>query len=393
MWKNLANISPVNFFKDMNRTVIDKYEREIFSDLMDQEGFGEKIRNIAPSSVKRIAFIVNGMIPYAGGPTTILRAGTHLQKNGYEVFYLNYSYQSPQEAAKNAAFNLPDYQGSFLDCDSCGRDDFDVVIATAWDSFYRLGRFSGYKMYFVQDYEPYLAFGYEQSLMAKATYEAGAHIVSLGSWNIEEIKKNCRTDSVLDSVSFPYDPSEYSVNSLRDYRAYKDKKTVKIAVFLKEEGKRIPRILQIVLLKTKDLMKKRGIDLDVVFFGNRKNYKPMLGRNLGRLTTEELRKLYLDSDFGMCASMTNISLVPFQMIAMGLPLIEFENGSFTDFLPKEAAILTDYRGRTLFDLLSDHLDHPEKIESMMKTAYSSVSELSWERTGDEFLRIIEGING
>ncbi len=391
MWNELAGTRPVMYVRDLSRTAIDKCERELFLGIMGQEGFGEKICNTPPSDVKRIGFIVNGIARYAGGSTTILRIGTHLNKKGYEVSYLNYSPQSLSEAETNSSFNLPGYQGTFKDWSSCGHDEFDVLIATAWDSFYRLGRFLGYKMYFVQDYEPYLANGYEESLMAKATYEFGAHIVSLGTWNIKEIERQCKTDSIMDSVTFPYDPAEYKVEKLRDYRSYKNKKTIKIAAFIKEEGKRIPRIVQINLLKVKEILAERGINLDVIFFGIRKSYKPMLGRNLGKLTRQEIIKLYLEADFGMCASMTNISLVPFEMIAMGLPLIEYQQGSFSEFLPGNTAILTDYRGENLANTILDHLENPEKIERIAKAAYESIKDLSWERTGDEFVRILERI--
>ena len=42
----------------------------------------------------------------------------------------------------------------------------------------------------------------------------------------------------------------------------------------------------------------------------------------------------------MVASLTNISLVPYEMIAAGLPVIEFKDGTF-DYFSKETAILCD----------------------------------------------------
>ena len=393
MWKKIANSGPVSFLKDLNRTVIEKYEREILSEIMGQEGFGQKICNIVPSKIRKVAFIVNGILRNAGGSTTILRLGTYLTKKGYEVTYLNYSYQSPEEARRNAANNLSGFGGRFEQCDQADPDAYDAVIATAWDSAYRLARFSGYKMYFVQDYEPYLANGYEQFLLAKATYELGAHVVSLGEWNLKQIRRECRTDSILDRVSFPYEPGEYSVDHFRDYRTYRGKKKIRIAVFLKEEGKRIPDIIQINLLKVGALLKQKGIRLEVLLFGVRSTYVPMLGKNLGSLSKENLRKLYQRCDFGMCASMTNLSLVPFEMIAMGLPLIEFRQGSFADFMPEEAAILVDYDYRTLADKITQYMEEPEKLEKMARTAYAAIKDLSWDKTGDEFIRILQSLTG
>ncbi len=59
------------------------------------------------------------------------------------------------------------------------------------------------------------------------------------------------------------------------------------------------------------------------------------GNNLGKLNKEEMKSLYEKSDFGIVASMTNISLVPYEMLAMGLPIVEFKDGSFPFFFPGE----------------------------------------------------------
>jgi glycosyltransferase involved in cell wall biosynthesis len=51
------------------------------------------------------------------------------------------------------------------------------------------------------------------------------------------------------------------------------------------------------------------------------------------LSKKQLLSLYRKADFGMVASMSNVSLVPYEMLATGLPLIEFEDGTFPYFLP------------------------------------------------------------
>ena len=78
---------------------------------------------------------------------------------------------------------------------------------------------------------------------AKKTYELGAHIVSLGSWNIEMIRKECNTTSKLDALSFPYEPNEYSLSVKRNYLSYAHKKCLKIAVYTKERRKENPQYL------------------------------------------------------------------------------------------------------------------------------------------------------
>ena len=66
------------------------------------------------------------------------------------------------------------------------------------------------------------------------------------------IKKECSTVSKLNAISFPYEPNEYSLSTKREYSNYAYKKNLKIAVYTKEEGKRIPNILQYILKKTSE---------------------------------------------------------------------------------------------------------------------------------------------
>ena len=57
-----------------------------------------------------------------------------------------------------------------------------------WDSSYIVKKLPGYKMYFVQDYEPYFYPYGEKYILAKKSYELGLHMVTLGPWINKKIK-------------------------------------------------------------------------------------------------------------------------------------------------------------------------------------------------------------
>lgn len=389
MNKNIINSKLAFAIKDLYQTGVDKHEKLIIDSAMNTSNFSKPINNISPKSINKIAFIIQGIAKYSGGITSVLRLGTYLYELGYEISYLDFSHQRKGEIEENAYFNLKDYKGKIGDYFSVAKDGYDVIIATSWESFYKMGKFQAYKMYFVQDYEPYFSKFNEKFLLAKKTYELGAHIVSLGIWNIKQIKRECRTDSILDSISFPYEPKEYQLEKKRNFISYSSKKKIKIAVYTKEEGKRIPNIIQAILKRAKNELMDYGIELEIFFFGLKKNYLPSIGKNLGKLTKNELLNLYKECDFGMCASMTNISLVPYEMIATGLPLIEFENGSFPEFFSHEAAILIDYNFQTLVVKLLTALRNPIQIEHMVEIGQNSINGLSWKKTVQEFNDILK----
>ncbi|MBP5159919.1 MAG: glycosyltransferase family 1 protein, partial [Lachnospiraceae bacterium] len=312
------------------------------------EGYDPRvIKNKPLKDPKTIAFVITRLVRFHGGQTSILRLGTVLEKLGYEVSYLIYKKQSLEEMKLCAESNLSGYLG---ECDSFDsrlratrkglKTAPDVIVATSWDTVSKVKLFDkSYKMYFVQDYEPYFYKFGEQFLMAKNTYEQGLHMVSLGGWNREMILKDCKVVSPIDVVSFPYEKSEYP-EVKHDFASYAKKKTIRIAVYVKYYGKRLPNLIPYMLENTKKKFERQGIELKVLYFGEPKVFRSKAGTNLGHLTKPELAKLYASVDFGMVASMSNISLVPYEMHAAGLPVIEFADGTYTYFFGEDSALLT-----------------------------------------------------
>lgn len=352
------------------------------------------IQNERPVQVKSVIFIITRMVRFSGGQTSILRLGTELSKQGFEVGYAVYKSQSKQEMQICASSNLEGFLGNLYTMHDL--DDLknilipDVVVATSWDTVTYAKKFSSYRMYFVQDYEPYFyAFG-EQFFMAKKTYEQGLHMVSLGNWNKMMIEKNCNPVSPIDVVEFPYEKKEYPMKE-RNYFSYKEKKKFTIAVYLKYYGKRLPCILQYMLSELTMMMRKDGIELDIRYYGEAKSFRVKDGINMGMLSKKELLDLYQSADFGIVASMSNISLIPYEMLATGLPLIEFKDGTFDYFFPDNCAALVDISSKDLYEKMKECIMNPELLVERQKNAAAYLSTLSWEKTGKEFGCILEKI--
>ncbi len=352
------------------------------------------IENEPPKQVKTILFIITRMVRFHGGQTSVLRLGTELSRLGYSVYYAVYKNQSKEEMQICASSNLEGFEGTLISSSSFkklqNKKSPDIIVATSWDTVSFAKKFSGYKMYFVQDYEPYFySFG-ELFLLAKKTYEQGLHMVSLGAWNKDMILKNCDVVSPLDTIDFPYEKSEYP-KSERDYLSYKDKKKFVIAVYLKYYGKRLPCIIPYMLDKVSEYFRKDGIILDIKYFGEAKSFTTKGGTNLGMLNKQELRQLYEEADFGMVASMSNISLIPYEMLATGLPLIEFKDGTFEFFFPKKSAIMTSIDAKDLYDALYDVIHNPEKLVLQQSNAEQYQDNLSWKKTGRQFADLMEAV--
>lgn len=351
----------------------------------------EPVENKLPlKRVKRITFIITRMVKFHGGQTSILRLGTRLADQGYDVIYAVYKAQTKDEMELCARSNFAGYKGRLCTAAGLKRLKTDIVVATSYDTVSFAKKSDGYKMYFVQDYEPYFYQFGELFLMAKKTYEQGLHMVSLGNWNKEMILRECKPVSPIDVIEFPYEASEYPKIE-RDYAAYGVKKEFTIAVYLKFYGKRLPTIIPYLLTHVKEKFREEGIEIKVKYFGEAKNFRPKGGENLGMLTKKELFALYEKSDFGMVASLSNISLVPYEMISTGLPVIEFADGTFPYFFPKDSGILTEISYIDLYEKLKRVMERPELLSLYHENAMKYMEGLSWERSGMQFGEIVSGL--
>ena len=93
----------------------------------------------------------------------------------------------------------------------------------------------------------------------------------------------------------------------------------------------------------------------------------------------------------MVASMTNISLIPYEMIAAGLPIIEFIEGSFSAFFPENSAILTNFNASTLYRRLSDAMINWQQLRDSQINAIKYIQQYSWDKTVKQFADILENI--
>lgn len=374
--------------KYIKQKLVNKIDQDRMDIILAGEDFIPET-NRKPQEIKTVTFAIARMLRFSGGYTSILRLGSQLANNGYTVYYAVMSNrQSLKEAEENAHINLKNYKGKIIKYADIDKIHTDVIIATYWRTVYETRKLNAYKMYFVQDYEPYFSQFGEQYLLARKTYNMGYHMVTLGAWNKHMIEHECGKNDGIDVVDFPFEPSEYKLVK-RDFSDLKTKATYTIAAFIKTDQKRLPNIVNAILGNLVKEFEEHGKKLYVKFFGIDKSFKCSCGENLGQLTKQQMFELYKSADFGMSASMTNISLVPYEMLATGLPLIEFEEGTFPFFFPEGTAVLTDFSYKNLYRKLMNVIENPQIAEKMIEKAQRYLSKLSWENTGKQFAEILK----
>ena len=93
----------------------------------------------------------------------------------------------------------------------------------------------------------------------------------------------------------------------------------------------------------------------------------------------------------MVASLSNISLIPYEMLATGLPLIEFEDGTFSEFFPENCALLTSLSWKDLYLKIKESIATPEMLELRDINANAYLDTLSWEKTGRQFYEVLQSV--
>ncbi|WP_353948651.1 glycosyltransferase family 1 protein [Sporolactobacillus sp. Y61] len=340
---------------------------------------------------KSITFVTTGIIPYDGGQTTMLHLGTELSKRGFDVYYLSYLPQSRKEMEIDAEFNYSGYQGTCLDVSHLASHQSDIWLGTLWESVYVFKDKPGYKAYFVQDYEPYFYPYGDRFYLSFKTYELGLHMISLGPWCAQMIREHCRITSPLDVIHFPVDVANYPY-SPRNFMAYKNKKEINLAVYTKVDSpRRAPISIQIILNNCIELFRDQGYTLNITYFGSDKSESFINGRNVGRLTKKQLKELYLASDFGIAPSMTNFSLVTYEMMSVGLPVIDFYEGTGLSFMPKNCALFCHLDENSLSRTVHQAMNHPEIIQNTVNHARRHLKSIPWKQTVDDFVAVINKI--
>ncbi len=357
------------------------------------EAGGEGVCRVQALPVRErysIAFLIPGMQAGSGGHTSILRLGTHLAGFGHDVAYIRTAQADVDELEAAARANLPGWKGRFRDHAALASESFDIGVATKWNTCSDLLRHQerfGLKMYFIQDFEPFFYGIGENYLLALHTYKLGLKMVSLGGWNARMIQAFLGRKA--EAVDFPVELSEYPLTP----RRIALDRTVRFAVYLRNETKRAPFLILEQLRHVVEGLKERGITAEIFYFGLDTAFPTPYGANLGMLTPAGLRALYLRSDFGVVASLTNISLVNYEMIASGLPVIDFADGSAPDYFAPDEMLFVDSHPSSMRRKVLAALDGQEELNALVQRAQSKIAGLSWETSARQFERIVRDSAG
>ena len=254
-----------------------------------------------------------------------------------------------------------------------GMEPADAVFATAWPTAYvvRASATPGRRFYFVQDFEPMFYPTSSNSVLAEETYRFGFHGVTAGPWLAGKLEREYGMSS--DSFDLGVDLDCYRFDDLTRRDG--------IVFYARPDTARRGFELGMLAL---ELFARENPAIDIHLIGQDIRWHRPTFRyvNHGTLSPPELAAVYNRCSAGLVLSLTNLSLLPAELLASGcVPVMNdgentrasFDN-PYARFVPPNPEGLA----RSLTEIVRD----PDPAASRAGGA-ASVGPRSWDLVGDQ----------
>jgi O-antigen biosynthesis protein len=329
-----------------------------------------RIRALTKDQPLTVNWILIPAGPGSGGHTTVFRIIRYLEAHGYRnrVYFYNI-YGADHQYYKSIVRESYGFHG-FVGSLNSEMEDAHAVVATAWSTAYPVfnSRCSGRRFYFVQDYEPYFFPVGAISLLAENTYRMGFHAITAGKWLAQKLSTEFHM--AADYFNFGCDTEIYrrSANTRRSG----------IVFYARRGATRRGFELGLMAL---EMFSSRRPNIDIHFYGEKIGKLPFRIIDHGHVTPEELNAIYNQCFAGLSLSLTNVSLVPHEMLAAGcIPVVNDAShnrivldNSFVHYAPAHP--------QSLADALESIVLNPH-FESLSQHAAASVSGTTWDDAGE-----------
>jgi O-antigen biosynthesis protein len=254
-----------------------------------------------------------------------------------------------------------------------------AIFATGWETAYPayLDTSRARRFYFVQDFEPsFYALGSE-SLLAENTYRFGFHGITAGGWLAHKLRAEFGMDT--DYFDFSVDKSRYHVVNTQQ----------RSEVFFYARPVTPRRAFEFGVFALADFAAMRP-DVTINLAGwDVSNWEiPFAHRNLASLELSELNTLYNRCGAGLVMSLSNMSLLPLELMASGVtPVVNdgpnnrmVSDNPYIEFVPSSPSAIA----RKLVEVM----DRPDAAARSLAMS-ESVGLSSWADSGRQFVSAFE----
>lgn len=263
------------------------------------------------------SIVLPKIMPGSGGHDKAIKIAEFLKENGFKV-KLHVIGQSQDEINNIMPLYTDIGATSNLDIGISSR-----IIATHWSTAWAINKFSNLDkkpIYFIQDYEPsFYPVGFEYE-MSRRSYFLSFNKFTLGKWVKNKVLDLTGDQDIL-SLDFPIDKEVYFQE-----RPFQLREKIILCYYRPDQPRRLPEFLTKLSLMLVPYLDKNW---KILFFGSDVPEQQRVPgvEFLGKIADKaELSYLYNRCSIGISLSATNPSLVDFEMLACGLPLVTLDFG-------------------------------------------------------------------
>jgi glycosyltransferase involved in cell wall biosynthesis len=256
----------------------------------------------------------------------------------------------------------------------------DVVIATGWQTVARAMNATGFRQrcYLVQDYEVSFHPMGSSALVADWTYTQEMACICASPWLSRMLKQ--KYGRWTRHFFLAYDHEIYFPAPSSRVRTQKHRPShLRIALYARSGTAR--RAVELALLALENVA-ALGLEFHVDLFGedSMPARSPFPCTCHGILNALQLAELYRSADIGICFSTTNYSLVPQEMMACGLPVVEIDGDSTRAVFPNGVVTFTGPHPLAIAADVATLLNDRPRRRKQAAAALRWVSQFDWEKS-------------
>lgn len=380
--------------KRLGRTLIQVYSEIVSLYRAGPEAIASRsgVRNqpVAAKDKLRIGWVIPQPFEASGGHRNIFRAIRYLSEFGHScslhVLPDNHRFNHGDQIREFITEEFFDIMADEVHHGVNNIGECDVLVCTYWTTAYVVrdnADKAPLKVYFLQDYEPMFFPMGTDYVRACETYRFGFYPITSGPWPLRMLEKEWGITRGS-YFRFPIDRAIYHAHGRAAPSSRK-----RIAYFARPD---MPRRCYPLGVEALRIVKSERPDVEIVFYGDKSEkfqHVPFEFTNVG-MTPDiaDLGDLYRSADVGVCFSTTNPSLVPFEMMACGLPVVDLDvNGNEVSYGGRENCMLATASPRDIADKIYAILDDPAKADDLRHRGIAYADEFPTEI---EMVRLIEG---
>jgi O-antigen biosynthesis protein len=319
-----------------------------------------------PGERMSVALVIPWFFEGSGGHSTIANLVRGLEARGHECsLWLEGDHAGDPDADFKRWF------GPIAGRVHAGFDGWggaDVVVATGWQTVHRalLLPGCGGRAYLVQDHEPEFYGTSAERIWAMQTYRLGLHCVCASPWLARVVRDRYGATA-----------SHFDLGVRHDLYFRAESAGGDELVLLYARAVTARRAVPLGLLALEELTRRRP-EQRVALFGEP---RPLATRfeQLGVQAPQDLARLYRAATVGVVLSLTNPSLVPTEMLACGLPVVDVASESMVETFGRDGPIvLADPDPIAIADAIEGLLDDPEDRARRGAAGVDVVRDRTWE---------------